>query len=510
MTLCKERYIRGYHARGITKEKIIKLLTDYDNTSSSLTGDYHKMSYDELLAVCRKRKIKNYFGRSSTGKVVATKEMMIKALQENIIRKSLFDYLTEHNPSIITKFVGNKDDLKLIQHGTNVKYIWKCGNLECSNTFEAIPGQVYKNNLPRIYCDTCTNNNKVDITRINALKKSGSICAKFLFINNVWSDENKKRPNEFSPGSNEKVKLKCPNKSTKHPDYEIAVCKIQEHNSFKCPKCITKTSNAEMRIYSELKYSFKDVKWQQKIEGREADVIIEDFKLVIEIDGYPWHKDKSEKDLKKNIIFENNGYTVLRIRDTRLDEILCNNIICDIASFSLNDYNKIIGWINTKFKYNIIIYDEWKNSDYYKELQVSKISIKYEESIEYLFPESKELWDYEKNYPFVPSQFTKGAHMEVWAKCNSGHSWKRRLHHLFRTIKNKNHIMNCPECHKPQSNKRMIKINNISYSSITDCCRKLNIERKNVYGILRKRKLDNTIIENIQKCIEEILHKTNI
>ena len=59
MVLCKERYIRGYYARGITKEKIIKLLTDYDNMGDSLTGDYHKMSYDKLLALCRKRKIKN-------------------------------------------------------------------------------------------------------------------------------------------------------------------------------------------------------------------------------------------------------------------------------------------------------------------------------------------------------------------------------------------------------------------------------------------------------------------
>ena len=160
VSLCKERNIRGYASRDSTKEKIIELLNKNDLIDNSTNEDYSKMKYEKLLALCRERKIKGYFDRSSTGKVIATKEMIIKALKENIVRKSLFDYLTEHNSSVITKFVGNKEDLKLISHGTNIKYIWNCGSIECSNTFEAIPGHVYKNGSPRIYCDICTNINK--------------------------------------------------------------------------------------------------------------------------------------------------------------------------------------------------------------------------------------------------------------------------------------------------------------------------------------------------------------
>jgi very-short-patch-repair endonuclease len=500
VALCKERGIKGYAKNGFTKEKIIQLIKEYDLIDNSITEQYNKMGYDDLLALCRERKIKGYFGRSSTGKVIATKEMMIKSLKENKVRKSLFDYLTENNPSIITKFVGNKDDLKRISYGTNVKYIWNCDTSECSNTFEAIPGHLYKKNFPRKYCDICTNNNRHINKQIKILNQNGSIQTKFPFIEDIWSNQNKKAPIEFSPGSNKKIKLKCPNKSAKHPDYEIVVNKIQEHNSYKCPKCVTKTSNAEMRIYSELKYVFKDVKWQHKIEGREADVIIEDLKLVIEVDGFPWHKNKSEKDLEKNKIFEKNGYTVLRIRDTRLDEILCNNIVCDIVNLSLIDYNKIIEWINVKFECNINKYDEWKNSDYYKEIQVSKMSIKYEDSIEKLFPESKAIWDYEKNYPFSPSQFSQGSDMKIWVRCNDGHSWKRKLSHLFRTIKNKKHIMKCPECHKPKSNKTIIQINNISYNSISECCRKLNIDRKKLY-----KDKGNNIQEKIEKILNNSL-----
>ena len=258
-----------------------------------------------------------------------------------------------------------------------------------------------------------------------------------------------------------------------------------------------------MRIYSELQYSFKDVMWQQKIEGREADITIEDIKLVIEIDGYPWHKDKSEKDLEKNIIFQKNGYNVLRIRDPRLDIVTCNTIICNLTNLPLIDYNKIIEWINTRFNYNIVKYDNYKNTEYYKEIQSSIMYVKYEESIESLFPESKKIWDYEKNHPFVPSQLSQGSCMDIWVKCSSGHSWKRKLSHLFRTIKGKKHYMKCPECKKPKSNKTIIQINGISYSSISKCCKELNINRNILYKKLKG--VDTTVTENIKKAIEEII-----
>jgi very-short-patch-repair endonuclease len=503
VNLCKKRCIRGYASFGMNKEKIIELIKQNDIIDIPITEDYENMKYDTLLSLCKERKIKGYFGKSPSRTIIATKEMMIKSLKENNVRVSLFDYLTKYNPSILTKFVGNKEYLKTISHGTNIYCIWKCENSECSNTFEAIPNNVYKNNSPRMYCDICTKKNRIVNSKIKYLERSGSIQIKIPGIINIWSKENKKTSHEFCSGSNEKVKLKCPNILSKHPDYDIVVSHIQDHHCFRCPKCITKTSKAEMRIYSELKYTFKDVKWQQKIEGREADITIEDLKLVIEIDGFPWHKDKSEKDLAKNFIFEKNGYTVLRIRDIRLDNILCNTLVCNLTDLSLIDYNKIVDWINTNFKCNINNYNEWKNIEYYKEIQVSKMLVKYEESIEYLFPESKKIWDYVKNYPFIPSQFTQGSCVEIWIKCNNGHSWKRKLSHLFRTIKNKKYIMKCPECNILKSNKRKIQINGKIYKSILELCREKKIDRHNLYKKFKQNNIDIGSITAIQKYIEE-------
>jgi very-short-patch-repair endonuclease len=500
--LCREKGINGYSSFARTKLKLIKLLKEFDMMAPKTISEYDKYTHDELLNLCIERNITGYRTKEPSGTNVFTKEKMINLLKENNFRKTLFHYLTDNNPSILGKFVGNQDILKTNFFDTSDYYTWKCHNLECKDTFDAIVRNVYKEDSPRLYCDVCSHKNKQINKQITILKRSGSIQDKFPLIKDIWSIENKKKPNEFTPGSNERVKLICPNKSAKHPDYEITVDKIQEHTCFRCPKCVSKSSNAEMRIYSELKYTFNDVRWQQKIEGREADITIEDIKLVIEVDGFPWHKDKSEKDLEKNIIFQKNGYNVLRIRDPRLDIMTCNTIICNLTNLQLIDYNKIIEWINIRFNYNIVKYDDYKNIEYYKEIQSSIMYVKYEESIEFVFPDSKNLWDFEKNTPFIPSQLSYGSHMEIWLKCSSGHSWKRNLSHLFRTIKDKKHTMKCPECCTPKSNKTIIQIKGKIYKSISECCRDLNIDRNILYKKLKG--IDTTITENIQKQIEEI------
>jgi very-short-patch-repair endonuclease len=428
---------------------------------------------------------------------------MINLCKGDNFKKSLFDYLTECKPSILTKFVGDLSELNAVSYTIKNYYTWRCNTSECLNTFEAVPYQIYKTRLPRTYCDTCSQRNRDTHRQLRSLERSGSIQEKIPEIETIWSKDNKKTPKELTPGSNEKVKLICPNNRAKHPEYEISVYHIQESYCIRCPKCITKTSNAEIRIYSELKHVFKDVKWQQKIGGREADITVEDVKLVIEVDGFPWHKDKTERDLLKNCVFETNGYSILRIRDIRLEQITGSTLVCNVSNIPIADYNKIIEWINNKFKCNINLIDDWKNLEYYKEIQASLLSIEYDKSIEYLFPESKQIWDYEKNYPFIPSQFTQGSDMDIWVKCSSGHSWKRKLSHLFRTIKGKKCIMKCPECNEPKSNKRTIQINGISYRSILELCRQKDIDRHKLYKKMRDNGIDSKIITNIQTFIEK-------
>ena len=493
VALCKEKGVKGYAQIGITKETIIQLL---------------------------KGEIEYKDPREKDNWSENKKESFEKTLTTRRLKNNLFDYLIKNNPSILDKYDGDIDDMKLISHSTMEHSKWKCKNYsECSNIFDARPRDVFRNDKRQTkYCSECKKVNRkeqgVKYQKM-MLEMNGSIQIKIPDITDVWCEDNTFKPNELTDNSHETVRLKCPNKSAKHPKYEIKVYNIQEGNCFSCPKCSVKTSKAEMRIYSELKCQFENVKWQQKIEGKEADITIEDIKLVIEVDGFPWHMDKTAKDLAKNVIFEKNGYTVLRVRDPKLEEIACSSIICNLSDLPLTDYNKIVEWINIHFKCNINVFNEWKNIEHFREIQASVLSVPYNESLEYLFPESKDLWDYEKNHPLIPSHFRIGSSMKVWIKCKSGHSYERQINQMFRIrndakYRNEKQIMNCPDCPKPKyksnnPNQRIIEVNGKSYNNITECCRELKITRTYLYEKMKAKGIDKNVMDNIQKLIEELL-----
>ncbi len=443
--------------------------------------DYDTKNFTELKNICKEKGIKGY-----SSKQIQTKKQLIDLIMGNIIhndlrkkenwsenkikvfekslsikrqKNNLYDFLNENYPDIIPLFDGNENDMKKISKGTMVKYKWKCINYKtCSNIFESRPRDLYRDedNRMRKYCNECAKQSRIIIQQQKMLNQNGSLQQLYPKIIDIWSEDNTINPNNITAKSHKTVKLKCPNKSASHPEYNIKIYNIQESNCSNCPKCRPQTSKAEMRIYSELKMHFKDVKWQNKIGGWEADIIIEDIKLVIEIDGYPWHLNKNDKDLKKNCIFQENGYTVLRIRDVKLHPITCDSIIFDIGKISIDNFNEIVKWINTKYKLKLPINSEYKNEKYFNSIQKDVMNVKYEESIEYLFPKSKEIWDYEKNNPFLPSHFTRGSHTEVWVKCNQGHSFKKEIKLIFRIIKGNKKIILCPNC--PKTNDIIKKI----------------------------------------------------
>ncbi len=71
--------------------------------------------------------------------------------------------------------------------------------------------------------------------------------------------------------------------------------------------------------------NFFSIKTQEKIglENREkfVDILIEDEKLVIEYDGYHWHKNSHEVDLLFTKQVQKRGWTILRIRESPLKKL---------------------------------------------------------------------------------------------------------------------------------------------------------------------------------------------
>ena len=64
--------------------------------------------------------------------------------------------------------------------------------------------------------------------------------------------------------------------------------------------------------------------------------------MGIEVDGYPWHLNKTKNDLKKNKFFENLGIKIIRVRDPKLDKFKELNIKSNLTNYTFNDYKKLI------------------------------------------------------------------------------------------------------------------------------------------------------------------------
>ena len=83
--------------------------------------------------------------------------------------------------------------------------------------------------------------------------------------------------------------------------------------------CTPQTSKLEIRLFCELKYLFgNDVEWRYKIDGIEVDLFLSKYSIGIEIDGYPWHLNKDDKDIAKTAELLKRGIKLFRLRDSKL------------------------------------------------------------------------------------------------------------------------------------------------------------------------------------------------
>ncbi|TFH22542.1 hypothetical protein E4G67_04250, partial [Candidatus Bathyarchaeota archaeon] len=221
-----------------------------------------------------------------------------------------------------------------------------------------------------------------------------------------------------------------------------------------CPFCSPKTSRIEIRILTELMTIFTEV-----IHGRifgknyECDIFIPKYNLGIEIDGY-WHKDRIDRDKDKLEYFLKKGIALVRLRDRRLklnvDDVpysenekhikIMNRLLTyllGIGLFSQQDRAKIKNY----FERNII----QNQKEYQKRTRYIK-TVVLDQSLEALFPEVAKEWDYETNYPLLPSSFSPFSHRKVSWKCEKGHTWNA-------TIATRSIGHGCPKCSGREASK---------------------------------------------------------
>ncbi len=210
-----------------------------------------------------------------------------------------------------------------------------------------------------------------------------------------------------------------------------------------CPICIRaqSTSFPEQCFYYYIKKIYPDAINRYKeifSTSMELDVYIPSIRTGIEYDGVFWHnsKDSISREEKKYGICKQNGIRLYRIKEYRTKED-------EISGFANNaDYIYYIPIKSNKKSLNIYILEVLKELTFHSyrykfppiniEKDKNKIleymTVKYEDSLEYLFPEISKEWHLQKNGKLTPDLFTARSSEKVWWQCTGcGNEWRSSI-----------------------------------------------------------------------------------
>ena len=260
------------------------------------------------------------------------------------------------------------------------------------------------------------------------------------------------KPDEVTYGSKKKVWWLCP----KGHEYDSVIAPRTSKRQQGCPYCSKQSSSPELRILSEFRFIFDDVKTRHKIEGVEIDVYVPKLNLAIEYDGSHFHQGKEQKDLEKNKFLQKRNIEVFRVRCRPLTKITENDLIVENDHLSKSDLNRVFkniySFADSDGKEKI---NEYLDSDHFLNENLFRKYLSYlpsplpENSLTTKFPNLVIEWDFDKNHPLIPDQFSEGSHNIVWWLCPKGHSYDVEIKSRTR----KDRIpQGCPYCSNRRAN----------------------------------------------------------
>jgi very-short-patch-repair endonuclease len=202
------------------------------------------------------------------------------------------------------------------------------------------PFEVLKNSHKKYWFDCeCGHDFKASLSDITSKKSWCPYCANRLLCNEKiickcchnksfasiersknWSVKNKKKPNEVFKSTAEKFWFDCDKCGN---DFESKLCHITDGSW--CPNCRYKTEDI---VYDKLKKKYPLLQRQYKVEWCKDkkqlpfDLVIEERKIIIEIDGEQHWKQVAKwktpehnraRDIYKMKCANENGFSVIRI-----------------------------------------------------------------------------------------------------------------------------------------------------------------------------------------------------
>ena len=276
-------------------------------------------------------------------------------------------------------------------------------------------------------------------------------------------------PTQIGVGTHKKIWWKCPFGHS-YQAYPSNRCG-NTHSS--CPICDKEnhTSFPEQALFYYIKRAFPDtINSDKDTIGMELDIFIPSIKTAIEYDGLNWHKN-NQFELKKNKECNNNGITLIRVREEGLQ--LYDNCICIVRNDIKRNQSLSLAIIKVL---NIIGAKNYKNIDVDKD--ASKIYGLYitnrkSRSLKNAFPEIAKEWHPTKNGDITDEMVAPMSNKKVWWLGKCGHEWQMSIQD--RTNQN----CGCPIC----SGKRILAGFNDLATKFPELLKEWNFEFNEKLGV---------------------------
>lgn len=320
--------------------------------------------------------------------------------------------LLKDNKELVEKYDFEKNreagiEFETLTARSSAKVWWKCK--ECGNSwFATIASQ---NDTIKHGCPYCSG-------RLVIKGKTDLMSQKPEIVNEWDFEKNTITPDEISCYSGIKVWWKC----AEGHSWKATVS--NRVNGSGCPQCNIENVNSfcEQAVYYYIKKAFPDAVNGDMHINMELDIYIPSIKTAIEYDGEAWHKSvkKQETDIAKNEKCKESGISMIRIREPRLDPITGCVSFVRRDSISSKSLDEVISSLLRYLHISDIDVDTDRDGGQILSQYATK---KYENSLQYCYPEIAAEWHPTKNGALTPDKVSKAARRKVWWHGRCGHDW---------------------------------------------------------------------------------------
>jgi len=234
-------------------------------------------------------------------------------------------------------------------------------------------------------------------------------------------------PDKVAPYSGKRAHFQC----ARGHEWEAVVISRTQLGAG-CLKCKSKTSQPELRLYTELKTIFPDAEHRARICKQELDVFLPSLKLGVEFDGKWWHSKNTKRDREKVRILKREAIKVIRLRGRGLPRLSKNDVFVDEIAAPVSFIKAALSAIRDQVKIpsaqaehiqRYIKAGVLQNEKEYQELLFMLPGPLPGKSLLDLYPKIAAEWHHTKNGSLTPDRIFPFSHEHVFWLCTRGHTW---------------------------------------------------------------------------------------